>query len=154
MSASITPRLVSRATFASSSRSIHSSSSKCFSAIHTYAFASPAIRNRPFPSKSLAVPEHVSRSGRRLINAKYPLQNAVASQAAKRWNSSLAQQPSSPNDISPPPSSPLPSSSPKIRVTPPSLQAIKDEGFSDDNVELVPEQEAGLIFTPEAVQVR
>jgi hypothetical protein len=156
MSASITPRLVSRATFASSSRSIHSSSStRCFSAIHTYAFASPAIRNPPFPSNSLAVTKQISRPARRLFSANPHLKSVVGGQSAKRWNSSLAQQPSSSsNDTSAPPPTPLPSSSPKIRVTPPSLQAIKDEGFSDDNVELVPEQEARLIITPEAVQVR
>jgi hypothetical protein len=38
-------------------------------------------------------------------------------------------------------------------VTPPSLQAIKEEGFFEDDVQLLPEQEARLVITPEAVQV-
>jgi len=46
---------------------------------------------------------------------------------------------------------PIPST-PSIKVQPPSLQKIKDEGFFDDDVKLVPESEASLVITPEAVR--
>ncbi|KLT39637.1 hypothetical protein CC85DRAFT_250878 [Cutaneotrichosporon oleaginosum] len=45
---------------------------------------------------------------------------------------------------------PIPAS-PKITVTPPSLDAIREEGFMDD-AKLVPEDEAYLNITPEAIQ--
>ncbi|GMK59246.1 hypothetical protein CspeluHIS016_0702610 [Cutaneotrichosporon spelunceum] len=45
---------------------------------------------------------------------------------------------------------PIPSS-PKITVTPPSLDAIHEEGFMDD-AKLVPESEAWINITPEAIR--
>jgi len=36
---------------------------------------------------------------------------------------------------------------------PPSLEAIKEEGFFEDDVALIPQQEARLVITPQAVQV-
>ena len=44
-------------------------------------------------------------------------------------------------------------SRPTIRVTPPSLRAIKEEGYQNDDVVLIPSEEASLIITPEAVRV-
>ena len=41
----------------------------------------------------------------------------------------------------------------KMRVTPPSLRAIQEEGYQNDDVVLIPSHEAVLILTPEAVQV-
>jgi hypothetical protein len=38
-------------------------------------------------------------------------------------------------------------------VTPPSLKDIKEEGFFEDDVALLPDQEARLVITPQAVQV-
>jgi hypothetical protein len=38
-------------------------------------------------------------------------------------------------------------------VTPPSIEAIKEEGYFEDDVVLVPEGEARLVITPQAVQV-
>ncbi|WVQ82917.1 hypothetical protein IAT38_005053 [Cryptococcus sp. DSM 104549] len=46
---------------------------------------------------------------------------------------------------------PMPSR-PNIRVTAPSLAAIKEEGFLDDDVKLLQPEEAFLNITPEAVQ--
>lgn len=46
---------------------------------------------------------------------------------------------------------PIPSS-PKILVTPPDLQKIKDEGFFDDDVALVAPNDAKLVITPEAIR--
>ncbi|CAD6564412.1 MAG: [4Fe-4S] proteins maturation [Tremellales sp. Tagirdzhanova-0007] len=40
----------------------------------------------------------------------------------------------------------------KMRVTPPSLRAIQEEGYQNDDVVLIPSHEAVLILTPEAVQ--
>ena len=45
------------------------------------------------------------------------------------------------------------SSRPKISVTPPSLQTIKEEGYLDDDVQLIPPDQAMMIITPEAVTV-
>lgn len=42
---------------------------------------------------------------------------------------------------------------PAISVRPPSLSAIKEEGFFEDDVQLVPPDEARLVITPAAVQV-
>ncbi len=42
---------------------------------------------------------------------------------------------------------------PKIQVTPPSLSAIKEEGYLDDDVVLIPEDQAALFITPEAIRV-
>ena len=47
---------------------------------------------------------------------------------------------------------PIPTN-PGIKVTPPSIDAIKEEGFFEDDVVLVPEEEARLVITPQAVQV-
>ncbi|WVQ72275.1 hypothetical protein IAR50_001825 [Cryptococcus sp. DSM 104548] len=41
---------------------------------------------------------------------------------------------------------------PNIKVTAPSLAAIKEEGFLDDDVKLLPPEEAFLNISPEAVQ--
>lgn len=48
---------------------------------------------------------------------------------------------------------PTQSSQSGIRVTPPSLEAIKEEGYLDDDVQLIPEHEATMIVTPEAIKV-
>lgn len=48
---------------------------------------------------------------------------------------------------------PTQSSRSGIRVTPPSLEAIKEEGYLDDDVQLIPEHEATMIVTPEAIKV-
>lgn len=42
---------------------------------------------------------------------------------------------------------------PVIRVQPPSLDAIKEEGYMEDDVTLVPPEEAKLVITQSAVQV-
>jgi hypothetical protein len=39
-----------------------------------------------------------------------------------------------------------------VKVAPPSLQKIKDEGFFDDDVKLVPADEAAIVLTPEAIR--
>jgi hypothetical protein len=39
-----------------------------------------------------------------------------------------------------------------IAVAPPSLDAINAEGFFDDDVKLVPPEQASLVITPEAVR--
>lgn len=43
---------------------------------------------------------------------------------------------------------------PKVHVKAPSLAAIKAEGFLDDDVALIPESEASLVITPEAIRVK
>lgn len=57
------------------------------------------------------------------------------------------------SSTAPNPGLPPISSQPSIRVEPPSLDAIKEEGFMDDDVELVPPDEARLVITQSAVQV-
>lgn len=47
---------------------------------------------------------------------------------------------------------PVPSK-PNIKVSAPSLAAIREEGFYDDDVKLLPPEEAFLNITPEAIQV-
>lgn len=47
---------------------------------------------------------------------------------------------------------PVPSR-PNIKVSAPSLAAIREEGFYDDDVKLLPPEEAFLNITPEAIQV-
>ena len=42
---------------------------------------------------------------------------------------------------------------PPIHVTPPSLDAIKEEGYLDDDVQLIPTEQATLLITPEAIAV-
>ncbi|KAI9633217.1 uncharacterized protein MKK02DRAFT_39197 [Dioszegia hungarica] len=46
---------------------------------------------------------------------------------------------------------PLLSSKPKVRVTPPSLERIKADGFFDDDVQLIAEDQAVMHMSPEAV---
>lgn len=48
---------------------------------------------------------------------------------------------------------PLLSSKPKVRVTPPSLERIKADGFFDDDVQLIAEDQAVMHMSPEAVTV-
>lgn len=45
------------------------------------------------------------------------------------------------------------SAAPKIRVIPPSLDAIKEEGYMDEDVQLLPEDQARMVITPEAIAV-
>ena len=40
-----------------------------------------------------------------------------------------------------------------LKVTPPSLDAIKEEGYLEDDVQLIPEEEAWINITPEAIAV-
>ncbi|KAK4685944.1 hypothetical protein P7C73_g4184, partial [Tremellales sp. Uapishka_1] len=47
---------------------------------------------------------------------------------------------------------PLPLSKPTFKVIAPSLEKIKEEGFFEEDVKLIPEAEATLVITPEAVQ--
>jgi len=47
----------------------------------------------------------------------------------------------------------LPSTKPSIKVTPPSLDAIKEEGYLDDDVQLIDPEEAWINITPDAVKV-
>lgn len=110
---SLTPRLISRATFACSSRSL------------------PRVLTCvPGPSR---IP-YQSPQPRSSLSSRY---------ASTITPSSSASAPNLP---------PIPTD-PKIRVTPPSLKDIKEEGFFEDDVALLPEQEARLVITPQAVQV-
>jgi hypothetical protein len=65
----------------------------------------------------------------------------------RRYATTLSTQSSSSPDLPPIPANP------SIKVTPPSIEAIKEEGFFEDDVVLVPEEEARLVITPQAVQV-
>jgi hypothetical protein len=65
----------------------------------------------------------------------------------RRYATTLSSQSSSSPDLPPIPANP------SIKVTPPSIEAIKEEGFFEDDVVLVPEEEARLVITPQAVQV-
>jgi hypothetical protein len=65
----------------------------------------------------------------------------------RRYATTLSSQSSSSPDLPPIPPNP------NIKVTPPSIEAIKEEGFFEDDVVLVPEEEARLVITPQAVQV-
>lgn len=47
---------------------------------------------------------------------------------------------------------PIPAN-PTVRVLPPSLQKVKDEGFFDDDVKLIPATDAKIVLTPEAIRV-
>ena len=46
---------------------------------------------------------------------------------------------------------PPPSVRPRIDITPPSLQAIRQEGFLDDDIELVPPDQAWLNITQASI---
>lgn len=48
---------------------------------------------------------------------------------------------------------PIPPNRHSIKITTPSLESIKQEGFFDDDVALVETEKAKLIITPEAVEV-
>jgi hypothetical protein len=111
---SITPRLFSRATFASSSRHLIRSSSATIQCI----------------------------AGPSRIRTKIPQPRSY------RYATTLSPS-SSASSPGIPPISPEPS----IQVTPPSLEAIKEEGFFEDDVALIPQEEARLVITPQAVQV-
>jgi hypothetical protein len=65
----------------------------------------------------------------------------------RRYATTLSTQSSSSPDLPPIPANP------SIKVTPPSIEAIKEEGFFEDDVVLLPEEEARLVITPQAVQV-
>jgi hypothetical protein len=65
----------------------------------------------------------------------------------RRYATTVSATTSSTPDLPPIPSNP------GIKVTPPSIEAIKEEGFFEDDVVLVPEEEARLVITPQAVQV-
>ena len=41
-----------------------------------------------------------------------------------------------------------------LKVTPPALEAIREEGYLDDDVELLPAEEAWINISPEAISVR
>lgn len=75
-----------------------------------------------------------------------PLPSSISTPRLARPASSAASMSSSAPNLPPIPSTP------SIRVTPPSLAAIKEEGFMDDDVALVPENEARINITPEAIR--
>ncbi|RSH83955.1 [4Fe-4S] proteins maturation [Saitozyma podzolica] len=56
------------------------------------------------------------------------------------------------SSVSPSLAPPVPPSRHSIKITTPSLESIKQEGFFDDDVALVPTEKAKLIITPEAVE--
>ncbi|WVR03057.1 hypothetical protein IAU60_000046 [Kwoniella sp. DSM 27419] len=113
---------ISRATFASSSRS-----SRIFPAVRTFSTQS----NRSPSGRQGSTPIPVS-----VLKFRRAASTASAGSAL------------SPSDFDTPP---LPSK-PRIAVTPPSLEAIKEEGYLEDDVELIPADQAHLNITPDAVQ--
>lgn len=76
--------------------------------------------------------------------------------ASRRSATTFASLPTSKTAEQPPPP-PLASAgagtAPKIRVIPPSLEAIEEEGFMDEAVQLLPEDQARMVITPEAITV-
>jgi len=111
---SFAPRLISRATFASSSRHL--------------------IRSSTATIQCIAGPSRIP----------YP----QIQPRSYRFATTL-----SPSTSTSSPDLPPISSEPSIQVTPPSLEAIKEEGFFEDDVTLIPKEEARLVITPQAVQV-
>ncbi|WWD22711.1 hypothetical protein CI109_107204 [Kwoniella shandongensis] len=110
----------------------------------TFASSSRLRLPPPPPAASRSVSFVASRRSRHRPSA------IVSSSGWKRsaTTSALSGSTSNAGDI--PPS--LISQRPNIRVSPPSLDAIKEEGYLDDDVKLLPTEEAFLNITPEAVQ--
>lgn len=70
-----------------------------------------------------------------------------------RSRSATTLSSASPSSVSPSLAPPIPPTRHSIKITTPSLESIKQEGFFDDDVALVPPEKAKLIITPEAVEV-
>ncbi|GFZ44576.1 hypothetical protein JCM24511_02300 [Saitozyma sp. JCM 24511] len=69
-----------------------------------------------------------------------------------RSRSATTLSSASPSSVSPSLAPPIPPTRHSIKITTPSLESIKQEGFFDDDVALVPPEKAKLIITPEAVE--
>ncbi|WOO82398.1 Iron-sulfur assembly protein 2 [Vanrija pseudolonga] len=65
---------------------------------------------------------------------------------ARRYASTAASMSSAAPNLPPIPANPT------VRVLPPSLQKVKDEGFFDDDVKLIPATDAKIVLTPEAIR--
>ncbi|KAK8844735.1 hypothetical protein IAR55_006585 [Kwoniella newhampshirensis] len=123
--------LVSRPTFASSSR------------LRLPPPSSPiSNRNRSYTSFTIPSPRfrHPTHSSPHQSSRRSATTSSIAPSSSPSHGESL-----------PPPLPPI-SQRPNIKVTPPSLEAIKAEGYLDDDVKLLPTEEAYLDITPEAVQ--
>jgi len=82
------------------------------------------------------------------IGVAGPSRLPLPTRSYRRYATTVSTQSSSSSPDLPP----IPAN-PSIKVTPPSIEAIKEEGFFEDDVVLVPEEEARLVITPQAVQV-
>ncbi|BEJ12577.1 hypothetical protein CspHIS471_0210370 [Cutaneotrichosporon sp. HIS471] len=99
-----------------------------------------------FRTRSLATAARSARAfAARPITRSLPPTTLTPLATRVRYASSAASMSSSAPHLPPIPSFP------KITVTPPSLDAIREEGFMDD-AKLVPENEARINITPEAIR--
>jgi hypothetical protein len=110
----------------------------------------PAESTRRYLSTSL------SRTDRQRTAIHRNHRLAYTSTPIHRYMSSLAQPIPSLSD----PSIPFPTTAKSsstshhgLNITPPSLSAIQEEGYLDDDIQLIPPSEAWINVTPEAIRV-
>jgi len=135
---SFSPRLVSRATLVCGSRP----------SIHQVAFRQLFLHTLQKGASTPLAPHtrvNASRHSPFLQRPQSPTRCSPAAASYPRHASTSTHTPSSPAIP------PLPVE-PRVAVTPPSLEAIRAEGVLDDDVELLPPEEARIKLTPEAVQ--
>lgn len=97
-----------------------------FAAFHSY----------PIPTSSIPLPP--SRAP--------PRQRTVPPSSYRSYATSLASS-SSPSSL------PILNTPPKVNVIPPSIERIKEDGFFEDDIQLIPENQAIIHISPEAVTV-
>lgn len=96
-----------------------------------------------------------TRYTKRHDTATFRRHPAYSSHPNPRYMSSLTQ----PTPTLSEPSIPFPSTSSSsishygLTITPPSLSAIQEEGYLDDDIQLIPQSDAWINITPEAIKV-